>query len=143
MRRMRQGVGGVFVGRGVLRNPWLLSQARDLLEGRPTGEIRADARGWFLLQYIDLLMNEGAGEAEGFRHHAPMLRGGPMSAPQPVGTPVRGREKWVINKLRALCAWYSKGLAGGSDLRTRVNATQSVAGLRTLIEEYFLANQAA
>src|SRR5690606_7503013 len=30
VERMRQGVSGVFVGRGVLRNPWLLAQARDL-----------------------------------------------------------------------------------------------------------------
>src|SRR5690606_11668468 len=33
--RLRTGVSGVFVGRGVLRNPWILAQARDQMEGRP------------------------------------------------------------------------------------------------------------
>ncbi len=28
-------VSGVLVGRGVLRNPWILAQAQDLVEGRP------------------------------------------------------------------------------------------------------------
>ena len=37
--RMKSGVSGVFVGRGVLRNPWILAQARDLMEGRPAREI--------------------------------------------------------------------------------------------------------
>src|SRR6266545_2083460 len=32
--RLRSGVGGVLVGRGVLRNPWILSQAMDLAAGR-------------------------------------------------------------------------------------------------------------
>src|ERR1017187_5573247 len=32
--RMRSGVAGVLVGRGVLRNPWILAQAMDLAAGR-------------------------------------------------------------------------------------------------------------
>jgi len=32
--RLRQGVDGVLVGRGVLRNPWILAQAADLRAGR-------------------------------------------------------------------------------------------------------------
>ena len=31
----RTGVSGVLVGRGVLRNPWILAQAADLAAGRP------------------------------------------------------------------------------------------------------------
>jgi hypothetical protein len=49
----------------------------------------------------------------------------------------------VINKLRALCAWYSKGLDGGSHLRVRVNAAESVAALRALIHDFFFAVPAA
>ena len=33
--RMATGVSGVLVGRGVLRNPWILAQAADLAAGRP------------------------------------------------------------------------------------------------------------
>jgi tRNA-dihydrouridine synthase len=38
--RMRSGVSGVYVGRGVLRNPWILAQARDLMEGKPPDRSR-------------------------------------------------------------------------------------------------------
>ena len=34
-------------------------------------QISAAERGQFLLDYVDLLMNERVGEAEGFRHVAP------------------------------------------------------------------------
>src|SRR4051812_49057376 len=35
VERMAMGVEGVLVGRGVLRNPWILCQAADLAAGRP------------------------------------------------------------------------------------------------------------
>ena len=41
---MRSGVSGVFVGRGVLRNPWILAQARDLMAGRPARQITDEER---------------------------------------------------------------------------------------------------
>ena len=61
-------------------------------------------RGQFLLDYIDLLVNERVDEADGFRHLAVARRRGARR---------RGRERWVINKVRALCAWYSKGIDSG------------------------------
>src|SRR2546427_2578063 len=39
VERLRSGVQGVLVGRGVLRNPWILSQAADLSAGRPPREV--------------------------------------------------------------------------------------------------------
>src|SRR5438128_2441686 len=33
--KLRSGVDGVLVGRGVLRNPWILAQAEELAAGRP------------------------------------------------------------------------------------------------------------
>ena len=46
------------------------------------------------------------------------------SGRQPAGTgSLQSRhDRWVINKLRALCAWYSKGIDCGSHLRIRVNS---------------------
>src|SRR5438128_2438919 len=71
VERMRGGsVSGVLVGRGVLRNPWILAQAQDLAAGRPMREITLDDRGRFLLDYIELLLKEGQNEAAGFRHRA-------------------------------------------------------------------------
>src|SRR5439155_18257548 len=94
--RLRSGVDGVLVGRGVLRNPWILAQAADLAAGRAAREVSMTARGRFLLDYIDLLLAEN------------------------------GYERWVINKIRALGSWYTKGVTNGSHLRTAVNSAESL-----------------
>jgi tRNA-dihydrouridine synthase B len=125
--RLRSGVSGVLVGRGVLRNPWILAQAADIAAGRAPREVTSIDRGRFLLEYIDMLLDECMDEAEGFRHVA-------ASA----ATPARGRERWVINKLRALCSWYSKGLDSGSHLRVRINAASTITELRDIVHDTFL-----
>ena len=125
--RMAAGVSGVLVGRGVLRNPWILAQAADLAAGRPPRQVTLRERGRFLCDYIELLLNERANEGDGFRHFAP-------------GTGVsvaRARDRWVINKVRALCGWYSKGLDAGSHLRVRVNSATSLGELREIVDECF------
>jgi len=112
-------VAGVLIGRGILRNPWLFAEAADLLgapkltsvggqAGLPGRAINAQDRGQFLHDYIDLLVAEN-----------------PDS------------DRWVVNKLRALCGWYTKGFEGGSHLRVAVNHAASVAELRALIATFF------
>src|SRR2546428_3694490 len=49
--RLRSGVEGVLVGRGVLRNPWILAQAADLAAGRAPRSVSLDDRGRFLFEY--------------------------------------------------------------------------------------------
>ena len=127
-------VAGVLVGRGALRNPWIFQQARDLAEGRQPREVTAEDRARFLLDYIDLLVTERVDEAQGFRHVAP--GDGSREA-----IPARGRERWVINKLRALNSWYTKGLDNGSHLRVAINAAESISELREIIEEFFAASE--
>jgi tRNA-dihydrouridine synthase B len=133
--RLQAGVAGVLVGRGVLRNPWILAQSADMSAGRVPRDVTMEDRGRFLLDYIELLLDQRENEARGFRHTAP--------GPLPDSAPASGRERWVINKLRALCAWYSKGLDAGSHLRVRVNSVDRVVELRKAIEEFFLANTSA
>jgi tRNA-dihydrouridine synthase len=133
LERLAMGVDGVLVGRGVLRNPWILAQARDLLEGRPARPITPRMRGEFLLEYIDLLLHERVEESDGFRHVAPGATPGATSP-----APARGRDRWVVNKLRALCAWYTKGLDGGSHLRVAINHADSVAAVRAIVTRAFL-----
>jgi tRNA-dihydrouridine synthase B len=126
LARMSTGVSGVLVGRGVLRNPWILAQASDLAAGRPAREVTLEDRGAFLLEYMDLLLSEGDGEAEGFRHRA-----GP-------GHPLSSRhERWVVNKLRALMSWYSKGLHNGGHLRTAINHAGSISEAQDIISGFF------
>jgi tRNA-dihydrouridine synthase B len=111
IERFRSGVSGVLVGRGVLRNPWILAQAADMAAGRPPREVTLADRGQFLLDYIDLLMTENTANTS--------------------------LERWVINKLRALCAWYSKGIDSGSHLRVAVNGASTIEELRHLIHSFF------
>jgi tRNA-dihydrouridine synthase B len=135
--RLRQGPEGVLVGRGVLRNPWMLAQAADLAAGRPAREVTSRDRGQFLLDYIDLLMNERVNEADGFRHVAPTVDDAAHLAQPQAAPPARGRARWVVNKLRALNAWYTKGLDGGSHLRTAINHAESVDEVRALVAAFF------
>jgi tRNA-dihydrouridine synthase B len=122
--RMRSSVSGVLVGRGVLRNPWILAQAADLAAGRPVREVTLEDRGRFLLEYLDLLLHEGENEAEGFRHKA--TQGA-----------VNRHHRWVTNKLRALMSWYSKGLHNGGHLRTAINSAESVSEAQEIIGKFF------
>ena len=128
---------GVLVGRGALRNPWIFEQAAALARGEAPRVITLEERGQFLLDYIDLLIHERTGEADGFRHVAPMSNleaHGPT--PERSGV-ARGHDRWVINKLRALNSWYTKGLDNGSHLRVAVNAAESIPQLRDVIAEFF------
>jgi tRNA-dihydrouridine synthase B len=118
--RLRSGVGGVLVGRGVLRNPWILAQAADLIAGRPARPATLEDRGRFLLDYIDLLLHERVDETRVLTH-----------------------DRWVINKMRALASWYTKGLDNGSHFRTAVNTTDSLPSLRDTIGAFFFAGQPA
>jgi tRNA-dihydrouridine synthase len=114
VERLESGVEGVLVGRGVLRNPWILAQAQDLASGRPMRTVTMEDRGRFLLDYIDLLLNERIDEPRALTH-----------------------DRWVVNKLRALGAYYTKGLDNGSHLRTAINTAGSLPELRAVITLFF------
>ncbi len=118
IHKMRSGVEGVLVGRGVLRNPWILAQAMDIAAGRPPRLVTLEDRGTFLLEYIDLLMQERVDQARELTH-----------------------DRWVVNKVRALGSWYTKGLENGSHLRTGINSAPSLGVLRQLIAEFFGVGQ--
>jgi len=141
-------VSGVLVGRGILRNPWLFAQAADLLAGRAPRAVTREERGRFLLDYIDLLEAEGPpvvalaavdhdaridfGGAGDDSRSRRARRGSRRSA-----VPRASYERWIVNKLRALSAYYTKGFEGGGTLRVAVNRAPNVATLRSLITEFF------
>jgi tRNA-dihydrouridine synthase B len=132
--RLRDGgVAGVLVGRGALRNPWIFQQSSASRAGLTSPSVSPTERGIFLLEYLDLLLREYVDEAAGFRHVAPG-QGSIDGGRQP---PARGRERWIINKLRALNAWYSKGFEGGSEFRVAINMAQSIDEVRQLIADFF------
>ncbi|MDP2318601.1 MAG: tRNA dihydrouridine synthase DusB [Acidobacteriota bacterium] len=132
--RMQSGVSGVFVGRGVLRNPWILAQARDLMAGRPARQITDEERGQFLLDYMQLLLADAdvdADVASGFLGAEALAKAASRTVP------AVGREKWVVNKLRALCTWYTKGFEGGAQFRIGINSAKSIAEVENLIDNFF------
>ena len=131
--RMRDTVvAGVLVGRGALRNPWIFEQAHRLRCGETAFSVPSEDRGRFLLTYIDLLLSEGQDEAQGFRHRAESnLKAGPKRRSAAT------RERWVINKLRALGSWYTKGFGCGSRLRIAINHAGSIDELRGIIRDHF------
>jgi tRNA-dihydrouridine synthase B len=116
VERLQSGVSGVLVGRGVLRNPWILAQAADLLSGRAMREVTLADRGQFLLDYIELLQDERVREED---------------------TDRIGHDRWVINKLRALGGYYTKGFENGATFRGGLNSVDGLAGLRGLIRRFF------
>ena len=134
VERMREtAVAGVLVGRGALRNPWIFDQARTAWRGGEPPAVPLRERGRFLLAYIDLLLKEAVEvEREGFRHTAGLdRRAGPKRRS------AASRERWIVNKLRALGSWYTKGLERGSRLRTAINAAGSLEALRAVIRDFF------
>ena len=130
------GVAGVLVGRGALRNPWIFEQAAALARGERPREItmrgaRAVPAG---------LHRPAAARAHRRSRRLPSRR--PDAGPDAAGPTAerggaRGHDRWVINKLRALNSWYTKGLDNGSHLRVSVNAAESIPQLREIIAEFF------
>ncbi len=131
--RRQSGIAGVLVGRGVLRNPWILAQAGDLAQGRPPRAVTRAERSRFLLDYIDLLQDERLREPQGFRHAAP----GASSVPPGARGGQATHDRWVINKIRALAAYYTKGFEQGAHLRTTLNRVDSLVELRASIVSFF------
>ena len=76
--------------------------------------------------------DERVREEEGFRHCASALR-----VRERVTVEAPRHDRWIINKLRALCSWYTKGLDNGSHLRIQINAAESLDQLREIIEDSF------
>ena len=165
VERLRSGVDGVLVGRGVLRNPWILAQATDLAAGRLPRAVTPAERRQFLLEYIELLLHErvhdpGPRTLASLHHpitpspHHPITPSPyhsitlsphhPMtpSPRDPIPTSAH-HARWVVNKLRALASWYTKGLDNGSHLRSAIHAADSIDELREHIQIFFATELAA
>jgi tRNA-dihydrouridine synthase B len=106
MRRMRDsGVDAVMLGRATLGNPWLISQVRDLMEGRdPQPLPAAPDRLRFALVHYRAMVDE---------------LGEPRAVPQ----------------MRKHVALYLKGIAGAAALRERIMRLDSAADAIATIEE--------
>ena len=101
----------------------------------PTAGRRARSRAWTapasFSSTLSLLLGGPAGEPEGFRHQVPG-----RARPRAPGD-ARAQERWVIGKVRALAAWYTKGLDGGARFRRAVNQAESLGDIRESLHRFF------
>jgi len=109
------GADGVMVGRGVLRNPWLLRQIADSLAGRPPFEPGLADRRDVLLRHFDALADLGAAF---------------------VGDADR-RDHVALGRIKKICGYFTHGLPWGGKLRARLFHSRRVAEARAVVEEYF------
>ena len=86
-------------------------------------------------------LTERVQEPAGFRHRVPGAAavGGSRDVAHDASRGRGSHERWVINKVRALGSWYTKGLDGGSHLRTALNGAESLAQLREHVCAFFCA----
>ena len=106
MRRMREsGVDAIMLGRATLGNPWLISQIRDLMEGRDARPLPPPAdRLRFAIVHYRTMVGE-LGEAR------------------------------AVPQMRKHVALYLKGIPGAALLRERIMRIESAAGTIGVIEE--------
>jgi hypothetical protein len=45
--------------------------------------------------------------------------------------------RWVVNKIRALATYFTKGVEGGAQLRSAINSADSLDSLRRTIETHY------
>ena len=127
-----------FATRGSSRRP------RRLPTAGPFHRCRSRREAASCSNYMDMLLRGDAEEPAGFRHRAGSVAadrtvGGtaPCTVPLPTTGEARGRDRWVINKIRALSAWYTRGFDNGSHLRHEINRTNSLPQLRDTISAFF------
>ena len=109
------GAHGVMVGRGVLRNPWLLRQVGDSLAGREVTEPTLEDRRGVLLRYFDGLEDLG---------------------PEFVGDDAR-REHVALGRIKKATGYFTRGLPYGGKLRQRIFHSHALEDVRDLVNDYF------
>ena len=101
------GCDGVMVGRGAIRNPWVLLQISQALRGETPVEVTADERERVLVTYLDSIRGH-------FRS-----------------------ERGVLGRFKKISNYFTKGLPFGSDLRTLVLRSQTIEEALEHISLYF------
>ena len=126
----------MLVGRGVLRNPWILAQAADLAAGRPARASPTKTAANFLLDYMDLLLNE-ENEPSGFRHRAARERSRRLRA-DATGTEVASRAVGYQQTPRADVRGTRRGFITAATCAPQINAAGSIAEARDIIRRFFV-----
>ncbi len=103
----QSGADGIMIGRGLLRNPWLLRQICEELSGKPVFEPTLRERCDFVCQYIDRIQEL------------------PIS---PAG---------AMGKVKCFLGYFTRGLAWSSQMRERAYRFTEMQAIRDAIVGYF------
>lgn len=103
----QSGAAGIMVGRGLLRNPWLLRQISDEREGCEIYKPSLDERLAFILEYMDLLQE---------------------SALSPTA---------VLGRVKCFVGYFTRALAFASQMRQQAYRAPDLETLRSYLYPYF------
>ncbi len=109
------GADGVMVGRGILRNPWLLRQIAESLAGEEVREPTLEERRQVVLDYFEQLGELGDHFVGGDEK----------------------RDQVTLGRIKKATGYFTKGLPYGGKLRQRIFRSQSVAAAKDFVDEYF------
>ena len=101
------GADAVMVGRGIMRNPWLLCQITESFQGRAPTEPTLDDRLEILLDYLAYRAS------------------------------VSDSEYVQLGRMKKVITYFTKGLPHGAKLRHALHRSQSVAEITQMIRVYF------
>lgn len=107
------GADGVMVGRGILRNPWLLNQIAQALRGEEITEPTLQERRDVLLRY--------------FRQLAAGIEGNDEAR----------LERATLGRIKKVTGYFTKGLPYGSRLRERIFHSHTVRDATSFLDDYF------
>jgi tRNA-dihydrouridine synthase B len=105
----QSGAAGIMVGRGLLRNPWLLRQISEEYAGLPVFEPTLRERCDFVCQYMSAMET------------LPISRTG------------------VMGKIKCFLGYFTRGLAYSSQMRERAYQYHTVEDIKHAVEDYFEA----
>jgi tRNA-dihydrouridine synthase B len=101
------GAAGVMVGRGILRNPWLLRQISESLRGVEPHEPTLEDRFDVLMDYLEQR------------------------------AAVVDQELHKVGRIKKVVTYFTKGLPHGAKLRKALHHSDSVQEAKQLITDYF------
>ena len=102
------GAAGVMIGRGMMRNPWLMLQIAQDLNGEPVFEPSLERRAEFVNHYLDIL--EQADDIS---------------------------EGGKLGKFKCFIGYFTRGLAYSTQMREKIYKTGSLVEMRSILHDYF------
>lgn len=103
------GADGVMVGRGTMRDPWIMRSIADHFAGRPAYEPTLDERRTVLLHYFDM-----------------------MTEASPINP-----DRYALGKMKKVTGYFTRGLPYGARLRELVYAATTTQGACEAVTHYF------